>query len=369
MPKKLLSVVFILFWFLNISLARAAGKDTRWDKQITILCYHHVNLVKRTPYSVTSVQLENQLNILERSGFKFISLKQLEDYYYKGINIPTLSAVITFDDGNISAYTKAYPIFKQRKIPWALFVYPSVLSKTHEKQALNWLQVKELAKNGVTIGGHTYNHPFLTLPPKEIRTAKQYDSWLTGEINTSKKTIERKLGRPVKYFAIPFGAFDMTVFQKIISSKYRLAFNVHGMNNNGFSNPLNLNRVIISAYDSPETFWLKTMAKPIIFTNINPPDLARITNANPLIKFELKDSTRYVPGTVDLHLSTFKGIKLTHEGDSLYYENQLELHKQRYYVATVTARDRSGNPCRGNWLFLYKKKTPALLVSGNISKK
>ncbi|HBR14262.1 MAG TPA: hypothetical protein DD723_01810 [Candidatus Omnitrophica bacterium] len=61
---------------------------------------------------------------------------------------------------------------------------------------LNWQQVREMLNNHVSFGAHTCSHPILTSVP--VRLAKE-------EISNSKKTIEEKLGVPVKHFAYPNG--------------------------------------------------------------------------------------------------------------------------------------------------------------------
>jgi len=66
-------------------------------------------------------------------GYKFISLDELE----RRISKPRLDrvAVITFDDGFKDLYQNAYPILKELKIPFTLFL----ITSTIESKSLLWL--------------------------------------------------------------------------------------------------------------------------------------------------------------------------------------------------------------------------------------
>jgi len=62
---------------------------------------------------------------------------------------------------------------------------------------LGWKEICKLAHEAdVTIGSHTVSHPILT--KHDARTA-------VHEVGDSKAVLERRLGRPVSYFAYPFG--------------------------------------------------------------------------------------------------------------------------------------------------------------------
>jgi peptidoglycan/xylan/chitin deacetylase (PgdA/CDA1 family)/CelD/BcsL family acetyltransferase involved in cellulose biosynthesis len=63
---------------------------------------------------------------------------------------------------------------------------------------LNWTEIREMSKNGMTFGAHTVTHPVLShCKMEDVET----------EIVDSKKTIERNLRKPVNHFAYPFGRY------------------------------------------------------------------------------------------------------------------------------------------------------------------
>ena len=63
---------------------------------------------------------------------------------------------------------------------------------------MNWTEIREMSKSGISFGAHTVNHPVLS-------HCKNED--VEREILESKKTIERNLKLPVNHFAYPFGRY------------------------------------------------------------------------------------------------------------------------------------------------------------------
>ncbi|MBN1587678.1 MAG: polysaccharide deacetylase family protein [Candidatus Omnitrophica bacterium] len=68
-----------------------------------------------------------------------------------------------------------------------------------EAKILNWNQVRDLHKLGITIGAHTVNHP----PLSKMRVGDA--AW---EIRESKRVLESCIQEPVNEFAYPFGEMD-----------------------------------------------------------------------------------------------------------------------------------------------------------------
>lgn len=77
---------------------------------------------------------------------------------------------------------------------------------------LDWQEVQEMHRNGITFGAHTKSHPILTLLPQEEKE---------GEIIGSKRAIEDKLGVAVTTFAYPNG--KITDFDEETKRCLRLA--------------------------------------------------------------------------------------------------------------------------------------------------
>ncbi|HEX9444688.1 MAG TPA: polysaccharide deacetylase family protein [Candidatus Binatia bacterium] len=64
---------------------------------------------------------------------------------------------------------------------------------------LTWAELREMADAGVTIGSHTVSHPSLSALGRSEALA---------ELADSKASLESHLGRPVRFFAYPFGELE-----------------------------------------------------------------------------------------------------------------------------------------------------------------
>tara|TARA_B100000780_G_C21118685_1_gene452889 strand:+ start:1261 stop:2025 length:765 start_codon:yes stop_codon:yes gene_type:complete len=103
---------------------------------------------------------------------------------------------ITFDDGNVSDYEVAYPILKSRNIKATFFL---IVSKIGKKGYLDWSQVNEMYRNGMSFGSHGLNHLSMNkLTPKEA-----FD-----EFKQSKDILEDGIGDHISAFSYPFGEYN-----------------------------------------------------------------------------------------------------------------------------------------------------------------
>jgi len=76
---------------------------------------------------------------------------------------------------------------------------------------LNWDQVCEMSREGIEIGSHTKNHPYLeNLNSDEI----------IDEIDESKRIIEEKIGKEIISLAYPSGSYDENIISYLEKSNY-----------------------------------------------------------------------------------------------------------------------------------------------------
>jgi peptidoglycan/xylan/chitin deacetylase (PgdA/CDA1 family) len=131
-------------------------------------------------------------------------------------------ATITFDDGDITNYTYAYPVLKESGLKAYFFI---LVSKVATEGYMNWQQIKELRDAGMTIGSHGMMHRILTL-----LNEKELDY----EIKDSKKILEDNLGQAVEYFSIPRGFYNHKVIAKTKEAGYKIVFTSNPGDNSGF---------------------------------------------------------------------------------------------------------------------------------------
>jgi peptidoglycan/xylan/chitin deacetylase (PgdA/CDA1 family) len=363
--KKFLASFYIAILGLGLASAAPVSADSdlpQANSLLTILCYHNIDLLspKNSPYSVTTQAFVDQLKALKSAGFEFVSLRQIESFYLKGAPLPTRSALITFDDGHQNIFEHAYPVLKKMNIPWMLFVFPTAIGGGHEKGYMDWTDVRTLYKDGVAIGSHSFDHPYLTRPDKEINTPAAYGEWLKKELVHSKKLIEEKLSVKVTTFASPFGALNDVVQRYIGNSGYSLAFNVFGSNNDYRTDPLQLNRIIVLANDTPETVVKKAEESPLHFGKLLPGSLKVISGQLNSIVFTLDRFKDYVPGSIHVLLNGAKPDSFTRAGSSFNIGFTAPDHTKGYIV-TVYARKKTGESCSQSYYFIYAASKPGFL--------
>jgi peptidoglycan/xylan/chitin deacetylase (PgdA/CDA1 family) len=155
---------------------------------------------------------------------------------------------ITFDDGYAVNCESGLPLLLDRKIPFTYFVTSDAVmlgrSFPHDLKMGNRLepntigQIKELADAGVEIGGHTRSHCNLG----EIHD----DITLYDEIVTSARDVEDAIGRPVRYFAFPFGQhqnLNRRGFQIAADAGFEAVVSAYGGYNFPGDNPFHLQRM------------------------------------------------------------------------------------------------------------------------------
>ncbi len=130
--------------------------------------------------------------------------------------------LVTFDDGYEDNYTVAYPALKDAGLKGYFFVMPS---KIGEPGYLDWRQVRELRKEGMTIGSHGMTHRILT-------TLDNDD--LYHELYRSKELIEDNLGYYVNFLSIPRGFCNRRVENMAIKAGYRAIFTSDSIDRSNF---------------------------------------------------------------------------------------------------------------------------------------
>ena len=124
---------------------------------IISLMYHRFDENK---YPSTNIKMEvfiEHVEEINNSKIKFITFKKFEEVMKTKIDKNYL--LLTIDDAFESFYLNAWPILKNKKIPFILFVSTREIGKYGY---MTWDQIKEVTESGlVTIGNHSHSHEYL----------------------------------------------------------------------------------------------------------------------------------------------------------------------------------------------------------------
>jgi peptidoglycan/xylan/chitin deacetylase (PgdA/CDA1 family) len=183
-------------------------------KGVITLMYHRFNENKYPSTNVRNEIFFEHLKEIKNSKIEFITFEKFEKIIKTSIEENYL--LLTIDDAFESFYVNAWPILKNKQIPFVLFVSTREIGK---HGYMNWEQIKELdSSNLVTIGNHSHSHEYL-IDWKENK--------IKSDLETSIKIFEKKLGYSPKIFSYPFGEYSI-ILKKIVSDlNFGFAFGQH----------------------------------------------------------------------------------------------------------------------------------------------
>ena len=231
--------------------------------------YHRFNESK---YPSTNIQLDifkKQLEIIDNEGIKFIHPKNFKNSMSN--NKGDRKILFTVDDGLLSFYENAWPILREKKIPFILFV------NTREVGAFNymsWDQIIELHNSEyVEIGNHSHSHEYLADEDPDV---------IKDDILKSIEIFKNKLGRNSEFFSYPFGEYSLE-FKKIIKNLgFKFAFGQHSGVIDETKDLWELPRFPINEkYGELSRFKTLIKTLPFKYKNISPEDKYLLQSENP----------------------------------------------------------------------------------------
>jgi len=190
MPR--LDRLLTLYCFRPLCTLRLANNPA-----VPILMYHSISDADESvhPYyrinTLTKV-FADHMRFLAAQGYRTISLTEAG-----AEECDSRSVVITFDDGYDDFYFEAFPILKACGFQATVFLATAYVDgeRFRGRRCLNWEQIRELHKAGVTFGSHTHTHPQLRYLSRPA---------VVQEIRKSKNIIEDRLGSAVTDFSYPY---------------------------------------------------------------------------------------------------------------------------------------------------------------------
>lgn len=248
-PVKILVIALAIIFFLF----GAAFVMLPLPGTIPVLMYHFIDTPERAAEEKNVVSRGSfafQMKFLQFFGYRVLSL----DEYYEiksGKRQPRRrEIVITFDDGNYTFETNAYPILRGYEFPVALFVVSESVKRGFHG-SMNAQTLKTMLQTGwITVAGHSKTHP--SLP-------SMADEQIEEELLGSKEDLEEMLGTPIRYVSYPNGDLDERVMARAEKAGYRLGFTTSYKKLKGLEEgPYSITRVKISrTSDNPLVFWSK----------------------------------------------------------------------------------------------------------------
>jgi peptidoglycan/xylan/chitin deacetylase (PgdA/CDA1 family) len=208
---------------------RAAGRHTQGEStaavlgpatgvkgtaSVPVLMYHVIAAPPSgAPFPGLYVQPQefaSQMQALKGAGWHAVTLDQLQAYWTKGAKLPAgKPIVITFDNGYHSQYAEALPVL--RKLGWVADENIQLSGLPPSQGGLTSDQVKAMVDAGWELDTQGISHAdLITLDAAQLKY----------QIDSARKTIQRRYGVPVNWFCYPSGHYDTTVIDAVRTAGY-----------------------------------------------------------------------------------------------------------------------------------------------------
>ena len=198
------------------STAAVLGPDTgvKGTAAVPVLMYHVIAAPPSgAPFPGLYVQPQefaSQMQALKHAGWHAVTLDQLQAYWTKGAKLPAgKPIVITFDNGYHSQYAEALPVL--RKLGWVADENIQLSGLPPSQGGLTNNEVKAMVDAGWELDTQGISHAdLITLDAAQLKY----------QIDSARKTIQRRYGVPVNWFCYPSGHYDTTVIDAVRTAGY-----------------------------------------------------------------------------------------------------------------------------------------------------
>ena len=202
---------------LAVLLPAVAAGPAAAAQSGVVLLYHRFGESKYPATSVSLAEFEAEIAELKSGGYAPMAVPDMVKALKDGREVPELAIGVTADDAYRSIFTEAWPRLKAAGIPLTLFVATDAIDKGFADY-MTWDQIRQLAKEGVTIGAHTGSH--LHMVDASLATDAE-------EIARSNARFKTELGFVPKLFAYTYGQASLAIIKEVKDAGYAFAFGQH----------------------------------------------------------------------------------------------------------------------------------------------
>lgn len=191
---------------------------------------------------VTPTWLRQQVDQHLAAGGRFVSLDTLMHELQQPAKRQKGTVAVTFDEGCRETLEQVLPLFRQRQIPFALFVATDFVGGAHpigwyrqQPPMMSWDELAAVCRDPLcTIGAHTVSHPHL---------CQLSEAQVMEELTLSRQQLEERLHIPIRNFSYPYGERNAAVMECARQAGYTAAFEAWGGAVRTRANRYNLPRI------------------------------------------------------------------------------------------------------------------------------
>lgn len=195
----------LLLWLIGLPALAA--------DHAVILMYHHVSDSTPPSTSISPERFSRHLDFLAEQGYRVLALDELLARLRGGQSLPERSVALTFDDGYRSVYEQAFPLLRERGLPFTLFLNTEPIDQGL-KGHLDWDQLREMARHGATLANHGLRHDHMAAR----KPGEDLGDWrrrVRQDLDQARRRIREETGQDHRLFAYPYGEFTAELQQLV----------------------------------------------------------------------------------------------------------------------------------------------------------
>ncbi len=332
--------------------------------RVTVLGYHDFSeTLPETEMRMRTSKFRRQMESLRQLGITAISYDEFCAWKRGERELPGNAALITLDDGWKSVYTEAFPILKEYGYPFVLYLYRNYVDGGNK--ALTTAMIRDMQRNGATIGCHSTSHPYpATVRRHQRKGPKAFDTFLRKEIGESKRFLEARFKTSVKSYAFP-GGFTTPEMPPILEEfAYTHAFTVKPGKVTRDSPDLQLPRHMVlgthdRTFDIAVSFAAKADRNPAAKAlptahPVTPEPGSLVNSRTPRIAADLSKLENIDPASLTMTVSGFGRVPATLDPRTMSFSWQTDRRlRQPQCSVEVRWRNKAGSPAEDplRWSF------------------
>jgi peptidoglycan/xylan/chitin deacetylase (PgdA/CDA1 family) len=234
----------------TLKQALALAPDRGSAQGASLLIYHRIGGGSPDELDVTLPAFVEQLGLL--SGVDVVTIDEAIDRLDR--HDPSPCFVLTFDDGFADVYEHAWPLLRDRKMPFTVYLasayvgsamrWEGATARDSGAPGLSWAQLSEMVDSGLcTVGNHTHHH----VRPDLLDEA---------ELDACTDVIVERLNVTPRHFAYTWGV-PVPAMEPALRERFRSAATGRLGRNPPGTDPLRLHRVPVRRTDPASFFAAK----------------------------------------------------------------------------------------------------------------
>ncbi len=269
---------FIIALFAITETNYSSANEVLIESNAVVFAYHRVGENRYPSTNVTIKQFEAHLAELKLGGYNVLPLPEIILSLKTGKSLPNRTVGISFDDAFLSVYKNAWPRLKENGFPFTIFIATDYVDN-NSPNFMNWSQIQEMTKAGVTIGSHTGSHLHMPIASEQENIE---------EVERAQKRINEVLNKTPSLFAYPYGETSLKIQELIKKLGFIAAFGQQSGAFDQTSEMFSLPRFSMNEnYGSLKRFRLAANTLALQISDVTPKDTFFTNDNNPVIGFTL----------------------------------------------------------------------------------